>query len=192
MKKLQFNNRSDFRIWLMQNALSTEGVWLLFDKSERGETITAAEALEDALCFGWIDGQIKSVDENTYIKYFKQRSNTSNWSDKNKKLAAKLETSGQMTDFGRAKIEYAKANGYWDSPKREPITEEHRRDFEALLQPHEPAWTHYTGMAPSARRTYLASYIYTKTEAGKQKRLATIIERLHLNLNPMESMKKQV
>ena len=69
MEKLQFKTRSDFRIWLTQNALSTEGVWLLFDKSERGETITAAEALEDALCFGWIDGQIKSVDENTYIKY---------------------------------------------------------------------------------------------------------------------------
>jgi len=190
MENLLFKTRSAFRTWLSINALSTAGVWLLFGKNEQVESITATEALEEALCFGWIDGQIKSIDDNAYIKYFKQRNDSSAWSDKNKKLAAKLEASGQMTDFGRVKIEYARKNGHWDSPKRVPITEEQTRDFEALLQPHEPAWTHYTEMPPSARRTYLASYVYTKTEAGRLKRLAAIIERLHLNLNPMESMKK--
>ena len=191
MKKRLFQSRSDFRTWLTQNALSTEGIWLLFGKNEQVESITATEALDEALCFGWIDGQIKSIDDNSYIKYFKQRSDTRNWSDKNKKLAAKLEDNGHMTDFGRAKIAQAKANGHWDSPKKSPITEEQTRDFESLLQPHEPAWTHYTNMASSARRAYLSSYLYTKTDAGKQKRLASIFERLHLNLNPMESMKKR-
>jgi uncharacterized protein YdeI (YjbR/CyaY-like superfamily) len=190
MENLLFKTRSAFRTWLTHNALSKEGVWLQFGKNDQVESITAAEALEEALCFGWIDGQMKSIDNNSYIKYFKQRNNSSAWSDKNKKLADKLEANGQMTDFGRAKIEYARKNGHWDLPKREPITEEQMRNFEVLLQPHEPAWTHYINMPPSARRPYLASYIYTKTDAGKQKRLATIIERLHLNLNPMESMKK--
>jgi uncharacterized protein YdeI (YjbR/CyaY-like superfamily) len=99
-----FKTRAEFRAWLTENALSEEGVWLVFGKKGGPETLTANEALEEALCFGWIDGQMQSVDDYTYIKYFKQRSEKSNWSDKNKKLADKLEARGLMTDFGRAKI----------------------------------------------------------------------------------------
>lgn len=85
-----------------------------FSKQKSAETLKAGEALEEALCFGWIDGQIKSIDENTYMKYFKQRNKNNNWSEKNKKLVEALEKKGLMTDFGRAKVEYAKQHGLWD------------------------------------------------------------------------------
>lgn len=73
----------------------------MFGKPGGPVTLKANEALEEALCFGWIDGQMQSIDELSYIKYFKQRSIKSKWSEKNKKLVEKLECNGQMTDFGR-------------------------------------------------------------------------------------------
>lgn len=189
--RLRFASRGDFHAWLSENAQSTDGAWLVFGKSKAIVTLSASDALEEALCFGWIDGQLKSVDDVSYIKYFKQRSENSKWSEKNKSLAEKLELQGLMTDFGRAKIETAKQNGNWDAPKAEPMTEEQVRAFEDILKTHETAWTNYEKMPRSARKAYAASYIYTKTEAGQQNRLNTIIERLYLNLNPMESMKNK-
>lgn len=191
MNKRLFKDRLEFRNWLQVNALSGEGVWLLFSKNIKMETIKASEALEEALCFGWIDGQMQSIDDDIYVKYFKQRSKTSKWSEKNKALSLKLESQGLMTDFGRAKIEIAKQNGNWNTPKGEPMTEEQIHEFEDLLKSHETAWTNFEKMPPSARKAYTSSYIYTKTDEGKQKRLLVIIERLNLNLNPMESMKRK-
>jgi len=192
MNKRLFKDRLEFRNWLQVNALSGEGVWLLFSKNMKMETIKASEALEEALCFGWIDGQMQSIGDDIYVKYFKQRSKTSKWSEKNKALSLKLESQGLMTDFGRAKIEIAKQNGNWNTPKGEPMTEEQIHEFEDLLKSHETAWTNFGKMPPSARKAYTSSYIYTKTDEGKQKRLLVIIERLNLNLNPMESMKRKI
>jgi len=184
MNKMLFKNRSEFRNWLEQNALSDEGIWLIIGKTEAVETVKASEALEEALCFGWID-------DDSYIKYFKQRSNKSNWSQKNKSLAQQLESQGLMTDLGRAKIEIAKQNGSWNPPEREPMTDEQVREFEGLLRSHQTAWENFEKMPRSSQRAYTASYVYTKTEKGRQSRLQTIIERLKLNLNPMESMGKK-
>ncbi len=191
MNRKLFKNRLEFREWLAKNALSDDGIWLIFGKNSGPESLKASEALEEALCFGWIDGQMQSVDENSYLKFFKQRSNTSNWSDKNKSLAQKLEAQGLMTDLGRAKIETAKQNGSWNSSKPEPITDVQLQQFEEMLNPFEAAYENYIKMPRSARKAYAASYFLgAKTEEGKQKRLNTIIDRLNLNLNPMESMKK--
>lgn len=192
MNRILFKNRLEFREWLKENALSDEGIWLIFNKKGNPETLKANDALEEALCFGWIDGQMQSVDENSYLKYFKQRSNTSNWSEKNKSLVEKLEAQGLMTEFGRAKIETAKTNGCWNTSKPEPLTGEQLQQFEDMLKFHESAYTNFIKMPRSARGAYAASYFFgAKTEEGKQKRLNTIIERLNLNLNPMESMKKK-
>ena len=73
---LEFADREDFRTWLGEHALSSGGVWLLFGKPGGPRTIKAGEALEEALCFGWIDGQMQSLDERTYKKYFSQRRGT--------------------------------------------------------------------------------------------------------------------
>ena len=70
---LMFGNREEFRKWLSGNCLSASGVWLLFGKTGGSKTIKAGEALEEALCFGWIDGQMQSIDDKTYRKYFSMR-----------------------------------------------------------------------------------------------------------------------
>jgi uncharacterized protein YdeI (YjbR/CyaY-like superfamily) len=193
MLQMSYDNRRSFRDWLTENALSDEGLWLMFDKRKPANGLTAAEALEEALSFGWIDGQIQSIDENTYRKYFKQRKAGGNWSEKNKKLVAELEANGLMTDFGRAKIDEAKQNGSWDAPKTSVLTEEQAAAFEAMLRPFQTAYDNFMKMPKSMRKAYASSYFFgVKTEEGRQKRFATIIERLNLNLNPMESMKKKL
>ncbi|MEA4890520.1 MAG: YdeI/OmpD-associated family protein [Clostridiaceae bacterium] len=192
MNQILFKSRPAFRQWLEENALSDEGIWLILSKKDSPETIKGSEALEEALCFGWIDGQMQNVDESTYRKYFKQRSITSHWSEKNKSLVEKLEARGLMTDLGKAKVEQAKQNGCWNSPKPEPLTGEQLQQFADLVKVNDAAYANYIKMSPSVRRTYAASYFLgAKTEEGKQKRLNTIIERLILNLNPMESMSKK-
>ncbi len=89
IEHLLFTSRDEFRNWLEENCLSSGGVWLLFGKSGGPKTIGANEALEEALCFGWIDGQMKSIDDNKYIKYYSSRRENSKWSEKNKSLVEK-------------------------------------------------------------------------------------------------------
>jgi uncharacterized protein YdeI (YjbR/CyaY-like superfamily) len=102
-----------------------------------------------------------------------------------------LESKGMMTDFGRVKVEAAKKNGQWDAAKKDELTEEHLQAFEDMLKPFETAYENFMKMSKSARKAYAGSYIFgAKTEEGKQKRFTSIVERLNLNLNPMESMKK--
>ena len=80
--------------------------------------------MEEALCFGWIDGQMQSIDDKTYKKYFSMRREKSKWSEKNKALVQSLEERGLMTDPGRAKAEEAKRNGQWYAPSPMAVTEE--------------------------------------------------------------------
>lgn len=182
---MEFADREKFRAWLKDHCLSDEGVWLLFGKAGGPKTIKAGEALEEALCFGWIDGQMKSIDDKTYKKYFSMRREKSKWSEKNKALTVSLEERGLMTDFGRRKIEEAKRNGQWDAPKSMVVTEEQIACLSALLEGHEPARTNFQAMSMSVKKTYTRAYFDAKTDAGREKRIAWMVDRLNRNLKPM-------
>ena len=103
-ENLLFEQRADFRRWLTENATTSGGVWLVFGKTKQVKTLKASEALEEALCFGWIDGVMKKVDDDSYLKYFAARRKNSKWSEKNKKIVNKLEQQGLMTDLGLSLI----------------------------------------------------------------------------------------
>ena len=182
---LKFAGRAAFREWLCENCLSSGGVWLLLGKAGGPKTLKAEEALEEALCFGWIDGQMQSIDEKTYRKYFSPRREKSTWSEKNKALVKSLEDRGLMTEHGRRKIEEAKKNGQWSAPKAPAITEEQIAAVAALLEGHEPACTNFRAMSPSVQKTYTRAYLDAKTDAGREKRLAWMVNRLDQNLKPM-------
>ncbi len=182
---MQFADRGEFREWLREHCMSSEGVWLLFGKAGGPKTIKAVEALEEALCFGWIDGQMQSIDDKTYKKYFSMRREKSKWSEKNKTLTKSLEERGLMTDFGRAKIEEAKQNGQWDAPKPAAVTEEQIDALLAVLEGHEPARTNFQAMSLSVKKTYARAYFDAKTDAGREKRIAWMVDRLNQNLKPM-------
>lgn len=182
---MKFTDREEFRKWLSENCRSASGIWLLFGKAGGPKTVKAGEALEEALCFGWIDGQMQSIDDKTYKKYFSIRRGKSKWSGKNKALAESLEKRGLMTDFGREKIAEARENGQWDAPKPTAVTEEQIARLAALLQGCEPACRNFLAMSPSVKKTYARAYFDAKTDAGREKRMAWMVDRLNKNLKPM-------
>ncbi len=182
---LKFAGRGEFRAWLSQHCQSSAGVWLLFGKAGGPKTITAGEALEEALCFGWIDGQMQRIDAQTYRKYFSMRREKSKWSETNRALAQRLEEQGLMTDIGREKIQEAKENGQWYAPAPAAVTEEQIARLSALLEGCEPACTNFRAMSLSVKKTYTRAYFDAKTQAGREKRLAWMADRLNQNLKPM-------
>ena len=88
---LQFEDRETFREWLKKNFSQKDGIWVQFSKiNDASNRLKPMEALEEALCFGWVDSKIKKIDEEKYIKYFSKRSERSKWSELNKKIVKKL------------------------------------------------------------------------------------------------------
>ena len=101
------------------------------------------------------------------------------------KAGEALEERGLMTDFGRQKIEEARENGQWDAPKSMPVTEEQIAGVAALLEEYEPACTNFRAMSLSVRKTYTRAYLDAKTDAGRERRIAWMVDRLDKNLKPM-------
>ena len=183
--ELQFPSRADFRAWLQENAETSEGVWLVFGKTKAVVTLSVNDALEEALCFGWIDGQMQSIDNTKYHKYFSKRRQKSVWSDKNKKTVEVLREKGLMTELGDKAVETAKNNGTWDTPKGNPITEEDIGAFTEKLAGLSPAYENFIKMSPSVRRAYTGRYLSFKTEEARQRDFEKIVDRLNNNLKPM-------
>jgi uncharacterized protein YdeI (YjbR/CyaY-like superfamily) len=117
-----FKSAASFRRWLTKNHRGCEGIWLRFFKKASGEkTITYAEALDEALCHGWIDGQVKPCDAQSWLQKFVPRRPKSGWSKRNTQHAERLEKAGKMKPAGVQAMEAAKADGRWaaayDSPR---------------------------------------------------------------------------
>jgi len=184
-KTLTFTDRQTFREWLGKYGPESGGVWLLFSKKKGFVTISAGDALEEALCHGWIDGQIQSLDDDTYKKYFARRMPKSKWSVKNKGLAKTLMEKGLMTRQGLEAVERARKNGSWDNAERTLIDDEQIRMFKGIIQPYEPAYTNLLAMSHSVQRTYSTFYLDAKSDKTRQARLGKIIDRLNRNLKPM-------
>lgn len=184
-KILTFHERHAFREWLGKYGTESDGIWLLFSKKGEIVTLSAGDALEEALCHGWIDGQMQSLDDNTYKKYFARRIPKSKWSVKNKELAQTLMEKGLMTPQGLEAIECAKRNGLWDNAKRILIDDEQIQMFKEIIQPYDPAYTNLQSMSHSVQRTYTGFYLDAKSDKARQARLEKIIERLNSNLKPM-------
>ncbi len=157
----------------------------MLGKDAKVKTLTANEALEEALCFGWIDGQLRSLGAEKYLKRFTPRRQASVWSDRNRKLAEKLTKDGLMTAAGQAAIEEARRTGNWDRPKPGPISEAQVEVLTKALSGSPRALANFLRMSPSVMRTYTGFYLDAKAEDTRRRRLARIIERLNENKKPM-------
>jgi len=182
---LCFKTRNDFRKWLSKNAETSDGVWLVFGKTKAMATLAANDALEEALCFGWIDGQMKSIDTTKYLKYFARRRPKSVWSDKNKKTVEILRKKKMMTELGEKAVEDAVKNGIWNTAKRDPITDEQVEAFAKQLAGISPAYENFKQMPPSIQRAYTRRYLSFKSEEARQRDFLKIVDRLNKNLRPM-------
>ena len=184
-EQLQFSDREDFRQWLSINHETSPGIWLILGKSGKLNTVKADEALEEALCFGWIDGLIKSIDDTRYLKKFSRRRKGSKWSVKNRKTAEKLVSEGKMATPGLAAIEEAKSSGNWVLPEREIATDDQVEILIEAINGTEPALSNLVKMPLSVRRTYTMFYLDARKEETRIRRLEKIIGRLNENKGPM-------
>ncbi|MBN2384045.1 YdeI/OmpD-associated family protein [bacterium] len=177
-KVLEFSNRSEFRNWLTRNHHQKNGIWIAFQKGGKG--FTAHCALEEAICFGWIDGLLKNVNEKSYKKYFSRRRDKNNWSEKNKKIYEKMLNIGLMTEAGTDVYKPKKTKTRLDSDlieKKEILRIALREEHDVLQLYNEKS---------SSRQKQLACfYCEAKTEETRNKRKAKIIEALRTDYKGM-------
>ena len=103
-----------FRAWLETNHRDAHAVWLMYWKKDSGRpSLTWSQAVDEALCFGWIDSKVQSVDDDRHVQYFARRRPRSAWSRINKEKVERLVADGRMSDAGTAVIDRAKADGSW-------------------------------------------------------------------------------
>ncbi len=179
-----FDHQNAFEEWLKNHHEEMSGIWIRFDKTQKTSTLTADEALQTALCFGWIDGLIKRLDDQFYIKYFTRRRPKSIWSTKNKRTVEALIGQGLMKAPGLKAISDAKKDGRWDKADSPP--EDFSLDaFLSRLDDAQLAKKHYLAFSPSVQKTYAMSYYALKRPESRAKRLKVIVERLEKNLKPM-------
>jgi uncharacterized protein YdeI (YjbR/CyaY-like superfamily) len=182
--ELLFATRDDFRVWLKGNAETSEGIWLVFGKVKTVVSLSANDALEEALCFGWVDGQMKSIDDTKYRKYFSCRREKSPWSDKNKKTIETLREKNLMTELGEQAVETAKKNGMWDASPSGAITDEQIMSFSDKLSGLSLTHENFMKMPRSAKVAYVRRYLSFKKEETRQKDFEKIIDMLNQNLKP--------
>jgi len=177
-KKL-FKSQADWHGWLEQNHGRTEGVWLHFGKKGTGAiTVTYDEALETALCFGWIDGQLRAHDEKTFVRKFTPRRARSIWSKVNVAKAEKLIKAGRMKAAGLRAIEQAKQGGEWnrayDSGRSATISP----DFQAALDKSKSAAAFFAKLDGTNRYAMLWRIQTARTPVLRAKRIAALIAML--------------
>lgn len=160
------------------------GFWIKFSKKNEPK-LTYDEAVVIALKHGWIDGQVKRIDDDYFIRYFTQRRAKSVWSTKNKKTITHLMETHQMTPAGLAAVETAKANGCWERADLPP-DDFSMADFESRIAISNLALANFQSMSPSIKKTYAMSYYTLKTPLSRQKRLQVIIDRLEKKMKPLD------
>jgi uncharacterized protein YdeI (YjbR/CyaY-like superfamily) len=135
-----FADRTAFRTWLRVHHASQPGLWLRIAKAASPQrSVTYAEALDLALCFGWIDGQKKSRDTDSYLQKFTPRQQRSPWSKRNRAHVERLAAAGEMHAAGLAAVAAAKADGRWDRAYDSPGTVTVPADLQAALDAHPEA-----------------------------------------------------
>jgi uncharacterized protein YdeI (YjbR/CyaY-like superfamily) len=146
-------DRSEWRAWLAEHHADARGCWVILPK--RGhDGVGYAEAVEEALCFGWIDGRTQPFDEGHTRQHFAPRKKGGTWARSNKERVERLEAAGLMTDAGRAVIESAKADGSWDALNSvdDMVIPE---DLAAALSENPAARTNYDAFSASVKKAYL-------------------------------------
>ncbi len=172
MKQLYVTDRDKWREWLSENYATEAGVWLIFYKKETSmPTIAYEAAVEEAICFGWIDSIIKKIDAERYARKFTPRSAKSKWSQLNKKRTAKMIKQKRMTEVGLAKIKVAKKTGLWAKDPRPQISLDIPPEFAKALARNKKAKESFEKLAPSYRKYYIGWIAMAKRPETKKRRI---------------------
>jgi uncharacterized protein YdeI (YjbR/CyaY-like superfamily) len=168
-------SRKEWRAWLKKNGQEKTQVWLLlYNKNGSKPSPDMPEAVEEALCFGWIDSRANKRDEESRYQFFSKRKPKGNWSGINKARVKKLISAGLMHETGMEAIRIAKKNGSWtrlDDIERVVIPP----DLQMALNKNKTALKHFEAFPPSSKKIILLWIAGAKTEATRSKRIAEAV-----------------
>ena len=174
-----FKSQKAWKAWLDKNHAKSEGVWLqIAKKAGKAKTVTYAEAVEAALCYGWIDGQGKGLDESAWLQRFTPRGPRSIWSKINRQRAEELIASGRMQPSGLAAIERAKQNGQWDSAYDSHRTAVVPGDWQAALNANAKAKAFFATLDSANRYAILFRLQTAKKAETRARRIAQFVHML--------------
>ena len=173
-KLLDIETRGEWRSWLAAHHDSVAEIWLVFHKRHTGRpSIEYRDALEEALCFGWVDSLITRLDDDRYGRKFTPRKPDSRWSTANRRRYADLQGRGLLATPGLMRAPTARSGDAPPSPKTLP------QYIEQVLRADAAAWTHFEKLPPSHRRMYVAWIDSAKKQETKARRLQEAISLLH-------------
>jgi uncharacterized protein YdeI (YjbR/CyaY-like superfamily) len=173
---LRFPSSHEFRKWLAANHRHSHGIWLRIFKKDSGElTVTYAQALDEALCFGWIDGQKQRHDDSSWLQRFTPRRPRSGWSKINTQHAERLVRLGRMKPAGQAQIDAAKKDGRWRAAYNSPSNATFPEDFLAALRKNEKAQAFFESLNKANRYAIAYRLQTAKKPETKQRRMEMIL-----------------
>ncbi len=154
------------------HAKEAGGIWLVFSKRRSGRpSVQYEESVQEALCFGWIDSLVKSIDDETFCRKFTPRRSGSGWSNTNKQRAEKIIKEGRMTPFGLEKIEAAKRSGSWEQNPRSALRLDLPSELSEALARNRKASEFFPKLAPAYRKHFIGWIASARREETKRKRL---------------------
>jgi uncharacterized protein YdeI (YjbR/CyaY-like superfamily) len=169
-----------WRAWLAEHHEESAGVWLVLAKKgvEQPTSVTYDQALEEALCHGWIDGQTKRRDESTYQQRFTRRRARSPWSQRNVGIVERLLAEGRMHPAGIAEVERAKADGRWDAALAGPAAMEVPPDLASALAAEPKASEMFEALTSRNRYAVLHRIATAKRAETRERRIRQFVEML--------------
>jgi uncharacterized protein YdeI (YjbR/CyaY-like superfamily) len=178
IEKLYVTNRDDWRKWLTKNHNTKKESWLIYYKKHTGKPrIPYDDAVEEALCFGWIDSTVKKLDDEKYAQKFTPRNTKSRWSELNIKRARKMIQEKRMTQAGLLKCKDALKSAE-KKPKNKPLKKKIviPSDLKKALTKNKKALMNFKNFAPSYKRLYIRWINTAKKQKTKEKRIARVVE----------------
>ena len=183
-------SQNDWRKWLEKNHVKETAVWLIIAKKDSGIlSVNYAQAVDEALCFGWIDAVANKKDDDSYYQYFTKRKPKSNWSKVNKEKVARFIKEGKMAPAGMAMIELAKATGTWEALNEveELIVPD---DMLKLFKKNKVAYENWKTFSRSIQRGILEWISNGKKEETRNKRIVETISLAEKNIKANQYQKK--
>ena len=182
LEQVSVQDRAAWRAWLAENHVTSPGIWLVIYKKSSGKPrLSYDDAVEEALCFGWIDGQTNKLDDERFIQLFTPRRRKSTWSKSNKVRIERLIAAGLMTPAGLAKIEAAKADGSWSTLDSIDAMEM-PADLEIALTANPTAQQNFAAFSNSVKKGIFFFIQSAKRPETRAKRVADTVEKAARNV----------
>jgi len=183
---LRVKDRAGWRSWLAKNHATEKEVWLLLYKKHLARPgVSLDDAVEEALCFGWIDGRLRRIDDEKHILRFSPRRRGSIWSESNKARVQRMMEQERMTEAGLARVREAKENGEWDRAALQEDTTAIPPDLHEALEANRITPSDFENLVPSLRKQYLYWITSARTDPTRQRRIAETVRVVEAKKRPV-------